>query len=69
MRNPRTCISCGKPSGDEIRCLRCCWREAAPNQLPADFEAACNRAADDLYITTAECNAAVEAYRREWGCK
>lgn len=33
---------------------------------PRGFAAACNQAADDLYITTAECDAAVEKYQREW---
>jgi hypothetical protein len=33
---------------------------------PADFEAACVRAADDLMITGAECKAAVDQYQREW---
>jgi hypothetical protein len=33
---------------------------------PDEFAAACNRAADQLAITTAECNAAIAKYRREW---
>jgi hypothetical protein len=33
---------------------------------PREFEAGCNLAADDLMITTAECDAAVRKYRDEW---
>ena len=33
---------------------------------PREFAAACNRAADSLEITTAECETAIEKYQREW---
>lgn len=33
---------------------------------PDEFANACNRAADRLMITTEECDAGVEKYRREW---
>ena len=33
---------------------------------PEEFAAACNRAADTLYITTAECEAAIASYVEEW---
>ena len=39
---------------------------AARHGTPREFAAACNRAADTLYITTAECQAAVTSYSRQW---
>lgn len=39
---------------------------AQAHGTPDQFAAACNRAADSLMITTAECEAAIEKYRREW---
>ena len=33
---------------------------------PAQFAEAANRAADQLMITTAECEAGIERYLREW---
>lgn len=39
---------------------------AAKHGTPEQFAAACNRAADTLYITTAECDTAVAAYIAEW---
>ncbi len=33
---------------------------------PDEFAIACNRAADRLMISTEECDAGVEKYRREW---
>ncbi len=28
MLPPRACIDCGKPSGNELRCLKCDWKRA-----------------------------------------
>lgn len=38
----------------------------AAHGTPEEFAAACNAAADQCMITTSECEAGVEKYRREW---
>jgi hypothetical protein len=39
----------------------------AKHGTPSQFAEACNRSADGLEITTAECGAAIQKYWAEWG--